>query len=151
MGFTSTIGNGELTNAATWIAKVDSGATVVTVSLGTTAAVGDYGLFTTASGILTASSGATSWTTDRDYATLSSNIVSIKGFKATMAAKTGATTVATPGSFAIGTPYYVASLGDDGNYTIVSDAYYYCGYADVTAATKGKAISFTAKDITASA
>ena len=147
MGFTSTIGNGEKDNAATWTAKVDSGATVVTVSLGTTAAVGDYGLFTTASGLLTASSGATSWTTDSDYATLSSKIVSIKGFKATMAATTGAT----PGSFAIGTPYYVASLGDDGKYTIGHDAYYYCGYADVTAATKGTAISFTAKAITASA
>ena len=145
MGFTSTIGNGEIANAATWTAKVDSGATVVTVSLGITAAVGDYGLFTTASGILTASSDAASWTTDRDYATLSSKIVSIKGFKATMAAKTGAT----PGSFVIGTPYYVASLGADDTYTIGSDAYYYYGYADVT--TKGTAIPFTAKDITASA
>ena len=147
MGFTSTIGNGEKANAATWTAKVDSGATVVTVSLGKTAAVGDYGLFTTASGILTASSGAISWTTDKDYATLSSKIVSIKGFKKTMAAKTGAT----PGSFAIGTPYYVASQGDDGNYTIGTDAYYYCGYADVTADANGKAISFTAEAITASA
>ena len=147
MGFTSTIGNGEKANAATWTAKVDSGATVVTVSLGTTAAVGDYGLFTTAPGLLTASSVATSWTTDSDYATLSKKIVSIKGFKATMAATTGTT----PGSFEIGTRYYVASLGDDGKYTIGSDAYYYCGYADVTAATKGTAISFTAKAITASA
>jgi hypothetical protein len=145
MGFTSTIGNGDIANAATWTAKVDSGATVVTVSLGATAAVGDYGLFTTASGLLTASKDGTSWTTDSDYATLSSKIVSIKGFKATMAA----TTEDTPGSFAIGTPYYVASLGDDGKYTIGSDAYYYCGYANVTAATKGKAISFTATAISA--
>jgi hypothetical protein len=142
MGFTSTIGNGEIANAATWTAKVDSGETVVTVSLGTAAAVGDYGLFTTAPGLLTAS-GATSWTTNSDYATLSRKIVSIKGFKATMAATTGTT----PGSFAIGTPYYVASLGDDGNYTIGSDAYYYCGYADVIAT--GTAISFIAKAITA--
>lgn len=148
MGFTSTIGNGEIANAATWTAKVDSGATVVTVSLGTTAAVGDYGLFTTVSGLLTASSDATSWTTDSNYATLSSKIVSIKGFKATMAAAPGTT----PGSFAIGRPYYVASLGDDGKYTIDSDAaYYYCGYADVTAETEGTAISFTAKAITVSA
>lgn len=145
MGFTSTIGNGETANAATWIAKVDSGATVVTVSLGEKAAVGDYGLFTTVSGLLKASSDATSWTTDSGYATLSSKIVSIKGFKATMAAKAGTT----PGSFEIGTPYYVASLGDDNKYTIGSDAYYYCGYADVTATTKGTAISFTAKAITA--
>lgn len=143
MGFTSTIGNGETANAATWTAKVDSDATVVTVSLGTTAAVGDYGLFTTASGLLKAS-GATSWTTDSNYTTLSSKIVSIKGFKATMAATAGTT----PGSFEIGTPYYVASLGDNG-YTIGSDAYYYCGYADVTATTKGTVISFTAKAITA--
>ena len=146
MGFTSTIGDGAAGNAATWIAKVDSGATVVTVSLGATAAVGDYGLFTTASGILKASSDAASWTTNSDYATLSSKIVSIKGFKTTMAAATGTT----PGSFAIGIPYYVASLGDDNKYTINinSTAYYYCGYADVTA--KGIAISFTAKAIPAS-
>ena len=144
MGFTSTIGNGAEVNAAIWTAKVDSDATVVTVSLGPTAAVGDYGLFTTASGLLKAS-GAASWTTDSDYATLSSKIVSIKGFKATMAATTGTK----PGSFAIGTAYYVASLDNDGNYTIGSDAYYYCGYADVT--TKGTAISFTAKAITAPA
>ena len=149
MGFTSTIGDGAAENAAIWTAKVDSGATVVTVSLGPKAAVGDYGLFTTASGLLKASSDATSWTTDRDYATLSSNIVSIKGFKATMAAATGATTGTKPGSFAIGTAYYVASLDNDGNYTIGSDAYYYCGYAAVT--TKGTAISFTAKAITAPA
>src|SRR5574344_976697 len=147
MGFTSTIGNGKIANAATWTAKVDSGATVVTVSLGTEAAVGDYGLFTTVPGLLTASSGATSWTTNSNYATLSSKIVSIKGFKATMAAKAGTT----PGSFEIGTPYYVASLGDDNQYTIDSNAYYYCGYADVTATTKGTATSFTAKAITASA
>ena len=146
MGFTSTIGNGAAENAATWTAKVDSDATVVTVSLGPTAAVGDYGLFTTAPGLLKAS-GAASWTTDSDYATLSSRIVSIKGFKATIAAATGATTGTKPGSFAIGTAYYVASLDNDGNYTIGSDAYYYCGYADVT--TKGTAISFTAKAITA--
>src|SRR5574344_359279 len=144
MGFTSTIGNGKIENAATWIAKVDSGETVVTVSLGTEAAVGDYGLFTTAPGLLTAR-GATSWTTNSDYATLSSKIVSIKGFKATMAAKAGTT----PGSFTIGTPYYVASLGDDNQYTIGPVAYYYCGYADV--ATKGTATSFTAKAITAPA
>ena len=145
MSFTSTIGNGAAENAAIWTAKVDSGATVVTVSLGTKAAVGDYGLFTTAPGLLKASSDTTSWTTNSDYATLSSNIVSIKGFKATMAATTGTK----PGSFAIGTAYYVASLDNDGNYTIGSDAYYYCGYADVT--TKGTAISFTAKAITAPA
>jgi hypothetical protein len=145
MGFTSTIGNGEIANAATWTAKVDSGETVVTVSLGKAAAVGDYGLFTTASGLLTARSDATSWTTNSDYATLSKKIVSIKGFKATMAA----TTEATPGSFEIGTKYYVESLGDDGRYTLGSDAYYYCGYADVIAT--GTAISFTAKAITASA
>ena len=146
MGFTSTIGNGAEVNAAIWTAKVDSDATVVTVSLGATAAVGDYGLFTTASGLLKAS-GAASWTTDSDYATLSSKIVSIKGFKATMAATIGTK----PGSFTIGTPYYVASLGNDGNYTIDlgSDAYYYCGYAAVTAATKGKVISFTANAISA--
>ena len=142
MGFTSTIGNGEPANAATWTAKVDSDATVVTVSLGATAAVGDYGLFTKASRLLTASD-ATSWTTNSDYAALSSKIVSIKGFKATMAAAAGTT----PGSFTIGTAYYVASLDDNGKYTIGSDAYYYCGYADVTA--KGTAIPFTAKNITA--
>lgn len=68
MSFTSTIGNGAAENAATWTAKVDSGATVVTVSLVATAAVGDYGLFTTASGLLKAS-GTASWTTDSDYAT----------------------------------------------------------------------------------
>lgn len=61
-----------------------------------------------------------------------------------------ATTGTKPGSFAIGTAYYVASLDNDGNYTIDdSNAYYYCGYAAVT--TKGTAISFTAKAITAPA